>query len=304
MKVLYRINQIYPASLWGLLILLFPFSLFGQTDSLFLDRLHKLDSFPKANRLLVDEEGNYIFLQTEESRLHKYIALSEFDSAIHIGGRANRAEGFLNPVEIRLQGRQVLYVLDEVERRIILLNTNFKIIDDLNLINLESGFAGSELPEEIMPSHFDVSPIGELYLLNQLDNKVYKLNAFGELEASFGGLDYGEGSLYEPVWLQVDQSNLVYVADTSQQSIKVFDNYGVYRYSLNPKVPRRWQRFVVQNGLLLLFDPQSVHILSLKNMKGKSFYPQLSAPIIDLFLQGDFLYLLTENTVHLYPFRK
>ena len=262
-----------------------------------------MDQFPAANRLLVDEEGNFIFLQTEESKLHKFISLSGYDSAIHIGGRANRAEGFLNPIEIRLQGRQVLYVLDEVARRVILLNTNFKIIDELNLIDLEAGFAGRELPEEIMPTHFDVSAIGELYLLNQLDNKVYKLNAFGELEASFGGLDYGDGSLYEPVWLQVDQNNFVYVADTSDQIIKVYDNYGIFRYEMRPEAPARWQRFVIQSGLLLLFDSRSIHILSLKDMKGKSFYPNLSSPILDLSLQGDFLYLLTENTVHLYPFR-
>ena len=153
------------------LCLLFPTALFAQTDSLSLPLLQKMDQFPAANRLLVDEEGNFIFLQTEESKLHKFISLSGYDSAIHIGGRANRAEGFLNPIEIRLQGRQVLYVLDEVARRVILLNTNFKIIDELNLIDLEAGFAGRELPEEIMPTHFDVSAIGELYLLNQLDGK-------------------------------------------------------------------------------------------------------------------------------------
>jgi hypothetical protein len=254
-----------------------------------------LEGLPDCQQLAIDGERNLFLLDLNQNRLYKYFALTNYDSAISLGGRGNREEGFLQAQKISVQNRQTLYLLDEGSQRILLFSINLRLLESLDLLT----FSGQSAPSEsLYPLSFDVSGIGEMFVLNQWDNKVYKFNAFGAFERSFGGLDFGEGSLYQADDLQVNAQNLVFVSDTSAQQFKVFDLFGQFRYTVQPPTPFRWQAFQLSGNYLLCWNASWLFVQNLNSQKDWLF------PVKGLrsaTLDREFLYLLQENRVTLHP---
>ena len=255
---------------------------------------------PGPTRIVVDGEGNILLLDRDNSRLYKYFAMTGYDSVLVIGGKANRIEGFLNPVEMVLRNRQNLFLLDDIERRIFLLNPNLRVSEAVDFADFRPGGRPWE-GEEVYPVSFDVAPAGEFFVLNQLNNRILKINSFGEVESEFGGLDYGEGALYAPVSVAVDDQNYVYVADTTAQELTVFDLFGVYRYTRRPVAPFRWTRAVVAGPLLMCIAPEALYLEPLRGGTGHSWEAPPDQVLHDVASNRDFLFLLLENAVHLYP---
>ncbi len=253
-----------------------------------------LSALPPCQLMAVDGERNLLLLDAETNKLYKFFALTGYDSSISIGGKGNRDEGLLQATKLSVYNRQTLYVLDEGSQRLLLFSPNFRLLESIDLLTF-SGQAGPG--ESLYPISFEVSGIGELFLLNQWDNKVYKFSPGGTLERVFGGLDYGEGSLYEPIDLQVTPQNLIFVSDTSAQEFKVFDLFGRYRYAVRPKVAFRWQYFLLEADYLLCWNNAALYFQHLPSKKSwQVAIPGLQAAALD----REFLYLLQENRVHLY----
>lgn len=272
----------------------------AQDNPIFQEEVLWKVSLPSASsQLKVDEEGNLLVLDSENAKLTKYFANTEFDSTLVIGGKSNRQDGFLHPIKIAQKNRLNLYLLDDVQRRIVLLTINFKIVQALDFSALAVRLESLGEESEIFPQSFDINPAGEVFMLNQFDNKVIKVNNFGDVEAVFGGLDYGEGSLYDPIELALSDQNWVYISDTSEQELKVFDAYGVYRYRFQPKTNFRWKKFILSGPNLLCFDDQNVYFEHLSSGDKQSFSFPESHHIRDLELKGSFFYVLLENEISL-----
>lgn len=279
------------------------FSLSGQTGMATIDRKPEkiITADAVFNSLDIDTEGNIILLDREQGQIYKYLYISDFDSSITIGGKSHRNEGFLNPVKLSVKNRQNLYVLDDVARRVILLNTNFKVSGEINFLTLNTQGTNAFGEDEIYPVNFDTSVDGTLFILNQLDNKIYVINPFGELVNTFGGLDYGAGALSQPVDIQVNDKNFVFVSDTVEQEIKVFDNFGIFRTTMIPGAGFRWDGFSISKNYLICFDKTQIFLKNLVSGKGIRFQTGKQVNLNDIKLKGDYLYLLLENEVHLYP---
>lgn len=262
-------------------------------ETMFGPLVDSVTDIPEVSEFTVDAERNLLFVNQENGLLYKYFALNHYDSLLSLGGRGNRSEGFLSPSHLSVQNRQTLYLLDESAQTIFLLTPSFRLLESLDFLSL----SGLSQGESLYPLSFDVSGIGELFILNQWDNKVYKRNERGETERSFGGLDYGEGSLYEPDHLQVSDDNLVFVSERKGDQFKVFDLYGRYRFRVTPDCSFRWDDFVVMSDLLICWGEEKLYWQQLSTGKNA----ELSVPgLQSLALDRDFLYLLKENTVHLY----
>ena len=269
-------------------------------EDLFNQPTKIISNLPLAADIDIDDEGNILLIDPVQSQVFKFLKSSNYDSSIVIGGKNGREEGFLSLKKIVVKNRQNLYLLDDADRRIILLNTNLKIIGNTNFLDLNNNSNSFEDDEEIYPISFDISIAGEQYILNQQNNKVYKFNPFGKLENTFGGLDYGAGSLLEPVEVILSKDNFVYLTDTTNQQLTVFDNYGVYRYKLKPLSSFKWQGLVIVGPLLICYNHQFIHTENLQSGKYISYTPKVDGKIIDLKVKGEFIYLLLENAVHLY----
>lgn len=280
----------YLILLLGGLVSLSPAS--AQTTDLG-EPIQVLSDLPPCDQLTVDGERNLLLLDRENSKLYKYFALTAYDSLISLGGKGNRAEGLLSATKMSAHNRQALFVLDEGSQRLLLLNPNFRLLESLDWLT----FSGLDQGASLYPASFEVSGIGELFLLNQWDNKIYKFSPEGSLELSFGGLDYGAGSLYDPVDIQANAQNLVYVSDTTAQHFQVFDLFGRYRFQYQPETPFRWQQFTLEGNYLLCWNHLQLYLEHLPSKKSWVFQtPGLLSAVLD----REFLYLLQENRVHLY----
>ncbi|RMG69816.1 MAG: hypothetical protein D6722_09540 [Bacteroidetes bacterium] len=253
-----------------------------------------------VDRMIVDGESNILLLDQENSRLYKYLASTGYDSVLTIGGKANRIEGFLHPVEMVARNRQTLFLLDDIQRRLFMLNPNLRVGESVDFADFRPG-GRPWTGEEVYPVSFDVAPGGEMFVLNQLNNRVLKINLFGEVETTFGGLDYGEGALYDPVAVLVDDRNYVYVVDTLAQQLTVFDLFGVYRYTLRPEAAFSWSRVRIVDRQALCFSAEAIHRLPLAGGKARQWVVPAGHQLRDLAASRDFLFLLLENAVHLYP---
>lgn len=263
-----------------------------------------LADLPAADQLLVDGENNLLLLDSERGRLYRYLAAFDYDSAVFIGGRSLRDEGLVHPSQMALVNRQELYLLDEAQGRLLVLNVNLKVIRRQDFLgnNLGSSFAAPQ--DALFPTAFAIGPTGEQFLVNRADNRIVKLNAFGQEELRFGGPDYGEGALFAPSEVIVDGQNFVYVADTSEQAIQVYDLYGVWRYRLAPELAFRWQHMRLFAPYLLLFDREQLVVYHLQRDAWVELPVQVRPPLHDVALTQDRLYVLGKNAVHLYVLAK
>ncbi len=258
---------------------------------------------PAAQALVVDEEQNLILLDREGARIYRYLAAYEYDSAVFIGGRSNRDEGLIHPVKLSLQNRQALYVLDDAQARLMVLNPNLRIVSSTEYLGDPLPSATGEAARPIFPLSFAVGPLGEQFLIDRNDKRVVKINGSGEVELRFGGPDYGPGALYAPVDIQVDGENFVFVSDTTTQQLQVYDLYGVYRYSLDPRPGFRWRHAKVFHPWLLCFDQQQLALLHLPSQQWLDLPFSVPQPILDVYWMDQTMYLLTTGAVHTYSLK-
>ena len=284
----------------GICLFLIPSLFYAQSSKTLVlndsTRILKLTS--NAAQIEVDSEDNLLLLFPDESQVNRYLVDYHYDSVLTVGGKSNREDGFLQPVKMSIYNRQLLYVLDETQQKLSLLNKDLKVIKE-NQFALRSVF--DDRNSEMYAISFAVSPSGEIFLLNQFNNKIYKINLFGEIEIQFGGLDFGEGSLLEPQDIQIDPANQIFVSEPESGHIKVFDLYGVYIYTLSIKAdPFVWKNFHLTDDLLFCWNEEQILVMNL--LKRNTWFLRISPlhSLTDLYFQGQNLYLLLENEVHLY----
>lgn len=272
----------------------------AQSPDSLITPYRSLTDLPTAQQLLVDGEGNLLLLDSERGRLYRYLSEADYDSSIFIGGKSLRDEGLVHPTKLALANRQELYLLDDAQGRLLVLNVNLKVIRRRDFLgnNANSSFAAPEA--SLFPTSFAIGPTGEQFLINRSDNRVVKINQSGEEELRFGGPDYGPGALFSPSHIEVDGQNYVYVADTSEQLIQVYDLYGVWRYTLEVPVAFRWQQMRLFRPYLMLYNQQQVAFYHLKRDALVQVPFRIKTPIIDVALTSDRFYLLSRNAVHLY----
>jgi hypothetical protein len=278
-----------------------PLAAQTEADSLFQSPGKVVAGIPQGiTDLEVDQEGNLYLLQTAKHRIYKYFEMMGFDSVQVIGGKGIGEEGFNFPSKIAVPNRQSVFILDQMNRRLVQLNTNLRVIKDINFLTLESKLLTANV-ESFWPVSFVVGPSGELFFLNQDDIKIYKFTTAGTLERAFGGLDYGAGSLSEPFDIVMNSANLVFAVDSTNQKVSIFDLYGTYQYSLSFPLDFRWKRMSTFDENLLFIGEKRLFLYNIFSKKGQTIRFERKENIVDAVGGKDFIYLLFENQVDLYP---
>jgi len=252
----------------------------------------------------LDEEDNFYLLDTRNHRLAKYYSNQGYDSMQTIGGKGLSGEGLNGPTRIRATNRQNLYLLDTQNRRLLICNTNLKILKEVNFLQMGSGSGTLDFDAQIWPVDMEIGGTGELFLLNQEDNKIYKVDLFGKLQTVFGGLDYGPGSLLNPSDMVMTEDNQLLVADSSQQTVKVFDLFGIYLYTIATPENLKWQHITSFEDQLICFNEQEAYVYHLFHRTWHTLhFPKQTGRILDVEMNGRILSLLTPQAVILYRIR-
>jgi hypothetical protein len=272
-----------------------------SADSLFGSPSQTIDSIPEnITDIEVDQEGNLYLLQTAKHRLHKYFQMTKYDSVQTIGGKGIGEEGFNFPSKVSVPNRQSVFILDQMNRRLVQLNTNLKVLMDVDFLTLEANLPSADV-ESFWPISFAVGPSGELFFLNQDDIRIYKFTTAGTLERAFGGLDYGAGSLAEPIDIVMNAANLVFAVDSANQKVSIFDLYGTYQHNLSFPLDFRWKRMSTMDENLIFLGDHKIFLYNMFSKKGQIFRLPHPEKLVDAVGSRDFIYLLFENRVDLYP---
>lgn len=251
----------------------------------------------------MDQEGNLYLLQSDKHRIYKRFKMTDFDSVQVIGGKGVGDEGFNFPSKLVVPNRQSVFVLDQMNRRLVQMNTNLRVVADVNFLTLEADLLSADV-EAFWPISFAIGPSGESYFLNQDDLKIYKFTTAGKLERAFGGLDYGAGSLQEPYDLTLSPDNLVYAIDSSHQRVTVFDLFGTFQYNLSFPLDFRWKRVSAFDQNLIFLGDRALFLYDTFSKQGQVVAPKGEGRLVDVEGSRDYIYLLWENHVDLYPLER
>lgn len=263
-----------------------------------------IEKIPDCIDIEVDEEGNIFVLSQSKSQLHKYFKMNNYDSVLIIGGFGIEGEAFSLPSKIDARNRQTFFLLDAGNRRLLVLNTNLKPTQEINFSVLESKtIDNAQIPAGIYPKTFAVSASGELFILNEDDNQIHKLNIFGKYETAFGGTNYGEGSLFDAVQMQCDNQQL-FVYDNEDQHIKVYDFFGFFQFSIDLKGKIEAENFIASGKNLFIFNANEILIYNFETTQTQKITFANKLEIVDIELGKDFLYVLNKKAVNLYPLNK
>lgn len=199
----------------------------AQTDTLI--QLAAWPVPPGASELEVDAEGNFWLLYPARNEVHKRYAVSGYDSVAVVGGRGVGGEGFADPRGLQAVGRSEVYLLDYGNQRLVLLTANLRVGRSVEFAQAAVAPPGEDATLFLLPKAFAVSPIGELFVLHQDDNRIYKFDPTGRFELAFGGTTYGAGSTARADGLVPLPGNYLWVPDSSRGEVRVFDNLGNFR---------------------------------------------------------------------------
>lgn len=190
--------------------------------------------------LTIDLEGFVFVVDTGNNRIVKFDRRGRFIAAI--GGFGWEREQFDRPLDISVRNGLDVFIADFNNERIERYD---------RMLNYISSFSAEDVSGDLQfgfPGSVDISKHGELFICDNENDSIVKLNAFGNPDLRFGDFNWGDGQLEYPIKIEVSKSDLVYVSDQGSNQIVIFDIYGNYVNRFGSAV------LVKPNGLSLSAD--------------------------------------------------
>ncbi len=101
---------------------------------------------------------------------------------------------------------------------------------------IESIFIRYISPGANQPSDIDIAENGDVYLVDGLNSRVIVMEASGKVKFSFGTTGSGKGQFSMPLGIDIMDGN-VFIADTGNHRIQVFDSKGRFIYMFSVSQP-------------------------------------------------------------------
>ncbi len=180
--------------------------------------------------IAVGPEGNLFIADTGNDRVVKCDREGRFIK--ETGGFGWEEGQFNRPTYIAADHGLNMYVADTQNRRIQRFDRDLNFISTIR-VEPDDDFSGFGLLEGIT-----VALGGELLLCDIEDDQVIKLDNLYAFERVFGGFGYGEGGLRDPLGIFVDRREKVYVADSQNDRVVIYDLFGNFSKSLGKGILR------------------------------------------------------------------
>jgi DNA-binding beta-propeller fold protein YncE len=252
--------------------------------------VNRIGNFSNANAFYISSAGFIYVSDLNENKIYMLDTLGKL--LRETGGYGWNEAAFDNPVDIFATPLNV-YVTDKNNHRIQWFDRNLNFLSLLHTRNNRN--------EEIRfgyPLSAAVSIQGDLYILDQENNRILKFDLFGNFLTEFGGVDAGKFRINKPVELAL-QDNNTYVLDSRGRRIVIFDQFGSgYNIiKLNQKVNNisasEGNVLISNDSEIYLYNPSSAEFVKLD-------VPDLKESIVDVFIFQKNLYLLTPKRIIIY----
>jgi tripartite motif-containing protein 71 len=176
--------------------------------------------------LILDQSGNLYILDSGNNRLVKLAPGGAFLK--EVGGFGGGTNQFRQPAALAFDGGINLLVADSENRRLVKYDRNLNYagsIDtylDMSQTERSFGLVGGVV----------FTRQGDVLLSDLEEDRILKLDSFYNMSGEFGGFGYGFGQLRNPGGIAIDSGDNVYVADSGNGRIAVFNPFGKFIRSI------------------------------------------------------------------------
>src|SRR5271165_2619416 len=208
---------------------------FAQQKYKFLSRADKgKDAMGVPQCVAVDAQDNIYVTDSEAGKIFVFNADGKYQRAI---GSLKGGEGFFKrPTGIAVDSaQQRIYVTDTLRNQVYVLDMQgsvLQVIGKTGSGNGEFKYAIGQIDDSVggmfRPKGIGFDSEGHLYVVDGLWGVVQVFNGEGQLLYYFGN-GTGEGEFQMPAGLQIDKKDRVYVVDSYNRRIQVFQYFGAAR---------------------------------------------------------------------------
>jgi sugar lactone lactonase YvrE len=177
-----------------------------------------------------DKRGALYIVEKDVGTVQKYQIRTNPPQLVNIWGQNDNEDGrFLRPRGVAVARDGSLIVADSGNHRIQVFGPSGEFL-------LAAGIQGDALGEFNIPSDVAVDEAGNIYVADARNNRIQVLDAALQPLFAFGGFGVGPGQLNSPAGLglaySAQEELLVYVADTGNDRIQLFDGSGAWKTTL------------------------------------------------------------------------
>ncbi|MBI5476052.1 MAG: hypothetical protein HY964_04870 [Ignavibacteriales bacterium] len=248
----------------------------------------------KQAKLFYVTKGGIIYVYDKSGQ--SLIKLSSSgDSLLSIGGFGWNKNSFEEPSDLYSPDDLSLYLADYSNSRIIQYDRNLSVEVEWQL-NSSEPYAGKLFRH---PKSISLDNFGKLYVIDDDNKKIVKINRSQKLEKSFGGFDAGKGRLTDPKKIRISDSSEIFVQDGN--NIIVYDLFGNYIRKIYDGLFKKLKTFCLAGNNLITVDSLGISKINNRGVMQatadiKSFDDRFNFQTIqDVNYQNNRLFILTEK---------
>ncbi|WNF36643.1 6-bladed beta-propeller [Bacillaceae bacterium IKA-2] len=137
---------------------------------------------------------------------------------LEVGENGSEPGQLFAPNAVTADGEGNIYVVDTGNQRVQIFNEAGEFMSMFN------GSASEELEATFVnPRGIGIGSNREIYVVSNLTHIVHVFDQDGKELSKFGGMGEGPGELYLPNGLFIDERNTIYITDTINKRISVFN---------------------------------------------------------------------------------
>ena len=267
----------------------------------------------QPSNVAVDPSGNIYVADTGNSRILLFDRSGRY--LRQIGGFGFGAGQFGRPQGVAATGLDV-FVADFQNRSVQRFD---RVLNHVGTLSGDQAIR-PETPIFARPWGLGISGLGDIFITDNDREEVVRMTTSGEVAARFGGFSDGSGRLREPTGIEVGRDGQVYVADTGNSRIAVYDSFGGFLREIGSgylSFPRgvsldgaarvfvadtgnsRMVIFSDQGELLLSYGAEGSGIGSFDGPSDIAFFDEKSVLVADTENHRIQVFLLSEISDHL-----
>ncbi len=250
-------------------------------------------SFHNPRGISVDPVGSIYVADTGRDLLFRFN--SSGDSTGEVGGYGWGDFQFDKPYDVCATNGIEIYVADYNNNRIERFDRTLA-----NVATLSTDQSNDDSKRFGYPSGVAVSRLGDLFICDDENVRIVKVNTFSTVERTFGGYGEGAGSLTMPRQVAIGPRDEVYVSDKGR--VAVYDNFGNYLRSIGIDVLHDPTGIGIGDDKIGVCDSDTLYFFKLD---GELISRFSTADIIgakvghfnDVSIRGEKVYILTDKNV-------